>query len=524
VPERILTLPDSTDQFVVTDRPAPTLTHSYRMLPDGMNHTLFVVVRAHQVRTGDIVTALFTEGPGIRHTRHVPEAFTAHPRAFGNCQAECEACEDAHAHGATTDRYVCLNAADDAADCLMVFRNTPVAIIRADITASFPPLESAPPLPDLFALDGEHGPYEALPVSRTWGPWEAISVTRTTAEQITTDLPQSDAGRHLTCRWLGNALLIASDPRLRTEPGRPGRIIQPDANGRYRIGGLWPWEEWPGEDEDPEDDGTEPDPTGEADDATAETSATRALAEWDITAHRDDDAGNTRLVIARDQTHQGFPNMLAEPYAVLYLYNEASDDGEEEITVNRAPVTGDHWRVLTGDGTGAEQELLTLPADQLPTCVEAIAEWVTDPQPGRPQSGEPALPDTRTDAIHRYFGPSDANYLVRPRTLLQSMPDQWQTRFVALLNELDTAFQHVPQAEAYEVTPGKWRAVREMTEDEMHSWNIREDVLADGTPYLIRDEWHDQDPGQEFFLEEQDPVAHYNRGRTRVEPHTGGAR
>ncbi|OEJ23042.1 hypothetical protein AR457_38255 [Streptomyces agglomeratus] len=102
------------------------------------------------------------------------------------------------------------------------------------------------------------------------------------------------------------------------------------------------------------------------------------------------------------------------------------------------------------------------------------------------------------------------------------MSDRWQTRFVAQLNELDTAFQHLPQAEAYEVTPGKWRAVRDMTEDEMHSVNIRRSELADGTPYLIRDDWHDQDPEEEFFLEEPDPVAHYNRGRTRVEPQTGG--
>lgn len=102
------------------------------------------------------------------------------------------------------------------------------------------------------------------------------------------------------------------------------------------------------------------------------------------------------------------------------------------------------------------------------------------------------------------------------------MPDQWQTRFVALLNEMDGAFQHLPQAEAYDVTPGKWRAACDMTGDEMHSVNIRRSELVDGTPYLIRDDWHDQDPNERFFLEEEDPVAHYNRGRTRVEPHAGG--
>ncbi|MER5372534.1 hypothetical protein [Streptomyces sp. NPDC002553] len=287
--ERVLTLPDSTDQFVVTDRPAPTLTDRFRMLPDGMDHTLYVVVRAHQVRTGDVVTAFFTDGPGIRHAQHVPEPFTAHPSAFGTCPAkyeECAECEDAHANGASADRYLCLDPADDSADCVIGFRNTPVAIIPADTAANFPSLDSVPPLPDLFALDPEHGPYEALPVSRTWGPWEAISVSRTTAEQITADLPLTHAGRYLTCRWLGKALLIASDPHFRTEPGRPGRIIQPDADGRYRIGGLWRWEEWPVEDqdEDPEGDGAEPDPTGSA--SIEITLADGTTARW--TVHNDD--------------------------------------------------------------------------------------------------------------------------------------------------------------------------------------------------------------------------------------------
>ncbi|WP_331732041.1 hypothetical protein OG613_47340 (plasmid) [Streptomyces sp. NBC_00015] len=246
--ERTLPLPGSTDQFLITERPTPTLTDRYRPLPEGIDHTLFVVVPAHQVRTGDVVTAFFTNGPGTRRAQHVLQPFTAHPRPFGICPAqneECWECENAHASGATADRYLCLDPADDFADCVIDFRNTPVAIIPADTAAHFPPLDSVPPLPDLFTLDdGEHGPYEALPVSRTWSPWDAISVTRTTAAQIATDLPLSHAGRYLTCRWLGDALLIASDPHFRTEPGRPGRIIQPDADGRYRIGGLWPWEDW----------------------------------------------------------------------------------------------------------------------------------------------------------------------------------------------------------------------------------------------------------------------------------------
>lgn len=81
------------------------------------------------------------------------------------------------------------------------------------------------------------------------------------------------------------------------------------------------------------------------------------------------------------------------------------------------------------------------------------------------------------EAIHGWFGLSYANYLVLPRTLLQSMPDAWQTRFVACLRELDQAFDHVEQALAYRVTP--------------------------------------VDEGGRVISE---PVPHYERGRARVEP------
>ncbi|MEU3872624.1 MULTISPECIES: hypothetical protein [Streptomyces] len=252
MPERILSLPGSTDQFILTDRPTPTLTDRYRPLPDGMTLRHAIVVRAHQVGPGDVVVAFFTDGPGPRYAEHACEAFTAKPRPFGACPAQCEACEDTHTHGVTADRYLCLDDADDRKDCVIVYRNTPVAIIPATVAASLPPLERAPQLPDLFTLDeGESGPYEALPVPRTFGPWDAISVTRATAEQITADLPATHAGRHLTCQWLHDALLISCDPRLRTEPGRPGRLIRPDADGRYRIGGLWPWEHWSPEEDTP---------------------------------------------------------------------------------------------------------------------------------------------------------------------------------------------------------------------------------------------------------------------------------
>lgn len=39
--------------------------------------------------------------------------------------------------------------------------------------------------------------------------------------------------------------------------------------------------------------------------------------------------------------------------------------------------------------------------------------------------------------IHGWFGLTYASYLVVPRSVLQSMPADWQDRFVHLLGELD---------------------------------------------------------------------------------------
>ncbi len=43
----------------------------------------------------------------------------------------------------------------------------------------------------------------------------------------------------------------------------------------------------------------------------------------------------------------------------------------------------------------------------------------------------------RVKDIHTWFGLSYARYLVIPRSVLQSMPNEWQEQFVGLLNELD---------------------------------------------------------------------------------------
>ncbi|MFF3943036.1 hypothetical protein [Streptomyces phaeofaciens] len=50
-------------------------------------------------------------------------------------------------------------------------------------------------------------------------------------------------------RWAGDVLLIA-DSRPCTGQGRRERVVEPDADGRYRIGGLWRWREWPVDEDD----------------------------------------------------------------------------------------------------------------------------------------------------------------------------------------------------------------------------------------------------------------------------------
>ncbi|UQI49794.1 hypothetical protein M1P56_35930 (plasmid) [Streptomyces sp. HU2014] len=93
---------------------------------------------------------------------------------------------------------------------------------------------------ELYTVDGSaHGPYAASPVPGTWGTYEPISVTRVTAEQIAYDLNVGDAGCGLTAAWEGANLTFTWDETYQGEAGN--ETVVPDADGRYRIGGLWPW-------------------------------------------------------------------------------------------------------------------------------------------------------------------------------------------------------------------------------------------------------------------------------------------
>ena len=140
--------------------------------------------------------------------------------------------------------------------------------------------------------------------------------------------------------------------------------------------------------------------------------------------------------------------------------------------------------------------------------------------------------------IHTWFGLSYCNYQVLHRTLMQSMPIGWQERMVACLEELADAYRHIEKPEAFAVEAGEQHLVDELTEQQMRQLGITCDEYDDDPPDGLadedRDEWEEQHrlagpvfrdanldeiDGQSYVVVPTfDPVPHYNRGRTYIEP------
>lgn len=55
------------------------------------------------------------------------------------------------------------------------------------------------------------------------------------------------------------------------------------------------------------------------------------------------------------------------------------------------------------------------------------------------------------DPIHLWFGLTYSSYLVLPRTALQTMPREWQQRFVDMLEELRGTIDFPEQPSGYRV-------------------------------------------------------------------------
>ncbi len=83
------------------------------------------------------------------------------------------------------------------------------------------------------------------------------------------------------------------------------------------------------------------------------------------------------------------------------------------------------------------------------------------------------------DDVHHWFSLSYSSFAVLPRSIMQSMPDEWQERFVQLMNDLEEAGYSYPE--------------------EGKTYNV-----------LLRD--------KETGRLSVDPLGQYDRGRRRVEP------
>jgi len=111
--------------------------------------------------------------------------------------------------------------------------------------------------------------------------------------------------------------------------------------------------------------------------------------------------------------------------------------------------------------------------------------------------------------VHTFFGLSYANYLVWPRSIMQSMPDEWQKRFCRLAIELD---------EAVEQAGLDWDALYQVKALDP-SWHPDEDRVWLGTDEEYEDDdlasdpdmWADSEP--RFVT---DRLADYQRGRRNV--------
>lgn len=143
----------------------------------------------------------------------------------------------------------------------------------------------------------------------------------------------------------------------------------------------------------------------------------------------------------------------------------------------------------------------------------------------------PAYPADDDEAVHGWFGLTYSNYLVLPRTLMQSMPGLWQGRMVRLLEEIRDAYAHIPQADSYHVQAGRWAYPSDLSTDELEALGFTrpddDDKPTDGDD--LGEVWYGPD-GEEhdghtasIFIPGEDPVPHYNRGRTRIEPLGAGS-
>lgn len=101
------------------------------------------------------------------------------------------------------------------------------------------------------------------------------------------------------------------------------------------------------------------------------------------------------------------------------------------------------------------------------------------------------------EAVHIYFKLSYSNYLVIPRSVLQSMPDKWQEKFIKLVEEMDEKIgwrNNLDPVEEYRVIPVKLKYTGEY--DDYDGREIVEDIE-------VEDKYMDYDRGRKIWKKVQ---------------------
>ncbi|MFI8872419.1 hypothetical protein [Streptomyces sp. NPDC055243] len=146
-----------------------------------------------------------------------------------------------------------------------------------------------------------------------------------------------------------------------------------------------------------------------------------------------------------------------------------------------------------------------------------------DPHPDQLAIKEQNMTNPTDGPIHAYFELTYADHLVKNRTLLQSMPTEWQERFVALLEQLDAAFEHVTKPEGYRVTAGHWMQIEDMTESELYAAGIElsgeepDDGPNEDTLYHRASDGAELEGRDYGFVPGVNPIPHYRHAY--IEPH-----
>lgn len=122
------------------------------------------------------------------------------------------------------------------------------------------------------------------------------------------------------------------------------------------------------------------------------------------------------------------------------------------------------------------------------------------------------------EPIHDYFELSHATHLVMPRTILQSMPVWWQQEFVRLMRKYDQACQGLPEEQRdinHCVQAGDWKYPYDVPEDTLAylGWSYGDDRQV---IYDAQGVEHSVHTACVFVPYAQDPIPHYQRGRTRL--------